>query len=139
MGQIFAGKRIVVVENELDVKASVEAALSDAGAIIVTSFDRKADAAVLDVRIGNGVTSIPIAIALEHRNVPFLFYTAFEGSVAGALKARWPNCIILPKPVAEDALIAAVVQLLRLPRRDSPSHPTTSLVQSLLHDALHRR
>jgi len=137
MDQILSGKRIVVVENEADVRASVEAALSDAGAIIVSSFVRKVDAAVLDVRIGKGVTSIPIAIALEQRNVPFLFYTAFEGSLAAVLQARWPTCKILPKPVAEDALITAVAQLLRLPKKISSDRTTASLVQSLILHSRH--
>jgi DNA-binding NtrC family response regulator len=133
MGQILSGKRIVVVEDQADVKASVEAALSDAGAIIVPSFDRKIDAAILDVRIGNGVTSVPVAIALEQRRVPFLFYTAFAGSVAVALKARWPDCKILPKPVAEDALVAALAQLLKLPKRETRDRTAASLLMSLIH------
>lgn len=114
MDQILLGKRIVVVDDDAGVKATVEAALSDAGAIIVSSWERKIDAAILDVRIGNGVTSIPIAIVLQDRNVPFLFYTAHAGSLAEILRTRWPGCLILSKPIAEDALIAAVAQILRL-------------------------
>jgi DNA-binding NtrC family response regulator len=137
MDQILSGKRIVVVENEADVRASVEAALSDAGAIIMSSFVRRLDAAILDVRLGKGVTSIPIAIILEQRNIPFLFYTAFEGSLAGVLRTRWPDCKILAKPVAEDALIAAVAQLLRLPKKNYADRSATSLVQSLMQPSRH--
>jgi DNA-binding NtrC family response regulator len=142
-GRQLSGKRIVVVENDRTVKSSVEAALSDAGALIALSFDRNIDAAILDVRIGNGVTSIPIAIVLEQRNVPFLFYTAHEGSVGVALRARWPDCTILSKPLAEDVLIAAVAQILHSPkkplRRSSQSEvyqQATSLLRMVLHHSL---
>jgi len=107
----LSGKRIVVVEDDSSVKGCVEAALSDAGAIIVVAFDRKIDAAVLDVRIGKGISSVPIAITLELRQVPFLFYTGYSGSVAGALQARWPQCKILSKPLSSEELVSEVAAL----------------------------
>jgi DNA-binding NtrC family response regulator len=104
-------RRVVVVEDEPTVKAVVEATLSDAGAIIVSSFDQRLDAAVLDVRIGYGVTSLPIALVLELRRIPFLFYTAHSDVVTAPIQRRWPNCKILPKPIPGNILIDAVASL----------------------------
>src|SRR5690349_2352009 len=97
--QILSGKRIVVIEDEPAIKMFVETALKDAGAGIATSFARKVDAAVLDVKIGDGVSSTPIAMTLEERRVPFLFYTGYADTVTAPLRNRWPGCKILPKPL----------------------------------------
>ena len=121
----LSGKRVVVIDDDPTVKTAVETALSDAGAIIVLSFDRKVDVAVLDVWIGKGVTSLPIAMALEVRGVPFLFYTAYRDDVAAPILRRWPNCKILPKPLPSDELIAAVETLLgQLPPKIEQSQKT---------------
>jgi len=104
----LSGKRIVVVEDDPLIKSSIEAALSDAGAIIVSASDRKIDAAVLDVRIGKGISSAPIAMTLELRKVPFFFYTGYSDSVADALRARWPHCKVLSKPLSSEELVSEV-------------------------------
>jgi DNA-binding NtrC family response regulator len=108
----LSGKRVVVIDDDPNVKTAVETALSDAGAIIVLSFDRKVDVAVLDVWIGKGVTSLPIAMALELRGVPFLFYTGYGDSVTTPLRSRWPGCKILQKPLSADELVDAVAAML---------------------------
>jgi DNA-binding response OmpR family regulator len=108
----LGGKRVVVVEDEPVVKNTIEAVLGDAGAIIVRAFDHKLDAAILDVRLGYGITSLPIAMTLELRGVPFVFCTAYVDTVMPVIKRRWPRCTILPKPVSTDDLIGAVAALL---------------------------
>jgi len=117
--QILSGKRIVVIEDEPSIKMYVEAALKDAGAGIAVSFDRKIDAAVLDVKIGDGVSSAPIAMTLEQRRVPFLFYTGHADSVTASLRSRWPGCKILPKPLPAHELVNAVAALLSPDARTS--------------------
>lgn len=106
------GRRVVVVEDDWVVKNTIEIVLGDAGAVIVPYLDQNLDAAVLDVRIGNGITSLPIAITLELRRIPFLFCTAYGDTVTRPILRRWPNCTILPKPFSADGLIGAVAALL---------------------------
>ena len=38
------------------------------------------DVAILDVNLGNGVTSMPIARELNERNIPFVFLTGYDPS-----------------------------------------------------------
>jgi len=106
------GRRVVVIEDDPLVKATVETCLSESGAVIVPYFDLKLDAAILDVKIGRGVTSLPIAKTLELRGIPFLFYTAYGDTLAPTIQRRWPHCTILSKPVSENTLIQAVASLL---------------------------
>jgi hypothetical protein len=65
------GRRIVVVEDNPIVKMGVEDALRSAGALIARSYDQEIDAAVLDVRLEDGKTSVPIAVNLSARRIPF--------------------------------------------------------------------
>jgi DNA-binding response OmpR family regulator len=109
----LAGKRVVVIEDDQVTKLNFETALAAAGAIIISAFDQKLDAAVLDVRLAPGITSIPIAIALSLRRVPFLFCTAYAKDVTEPLQRRWPDCIVLSKPVSTDEVVSAVRALLQ--------------------------
>ena len=106
------GKRVVVIEDDATVKSAIEATLGDAGAVIVSSFHQKLDAAILDVRIGRGITSLRVAMRLELRLVPFLFYTGYSQTFAKPLRYRFPDCKILPKPLAADQLVDEIVTLL---------------------------
>ena len=109
--QGLLGKHIVVVEDEPLIKTAVETILSDAGAIIARAFDQKLDGAILDVRLGNGISSMPIAIGLELRGIPFLFCTGYGDVVGPVIKRRWPRCTILSKPISADALIDGITSM----------------------------
>ena len=71
MSQVLAGKRLVVVDDTAIVRLDVENTLHEAGATILRSFENGADAAVLDIWLGKGDTSISIAQALSERKIPF--------------------------------------------------------------------
>jgi DNA-binding response OmpR family regulator len=129
--QPLAGKRLIVVEDNPVVKMGVEEVLREAGASIVRSFDRKADAAILDLRLGTGITAVPIALTLTLRMVPFLFYTAQTEEAVAPLRNRWPGCKIIQKPADGEAIVAAVVDLLKNPRMGVPrlAEPAVSLTE----------
>ncbi|MEO1101033.1 MAG: response regulator [Pseudomonadota bacterium] len=63
-------------------------------------------AAVLDINLGNGMTSEALADALVERNLPFVFYTGY-GS-ANTLPERFSHVAVLSKPVRPEELISAV-------------------------------
>lgn len=62
---MLAGKRLLVIEDSPIVKLGLEAILREAGAKIVETLDEEIDAAILDVNLGHGVSSAPIANRLR--------------------------------------------------------------------------
>lgn len=107
--QPLDGTRILLVEDEALVAMEIEAALEDAGAIVVgpaASFDAAyaqaqsadIDAAILDVDLG-GREVFPAAELLDRRGIPFLFHTA---NVPRDGFAGRPVCV---KPVEPGHLI----------------------------------
>jgi CheY-like chemotaxis protein len=118
--QPLAGKRLIVVEDNPVVRMGVEDALRGAGASIARSFDQKANAAVLDVRLGNGITALPIALTLSYRMVPFLFYTGQSEAALAPIRNRWPGCQILQKPSTAETIVASVLELVKNPRMGVP-------------------
>ena len=63
------------------------------------------DAAVLDVNLGEGESSFPIAEAPEAKAIPFLFSTGYNWA---DIPDEWQRAVIVMKPLR----IAAVEQLL---------------------------
>jgi DNA-binding response OmpR family regulator len=105
-------KRILVVEDNAILKIGLEVLLRDAGAQIVASLDHKLDAAVLDLRLEHGVTSVPFAQALSRRYVPFLFYTGLPAASLAGIRARFPDCLIIAKPSRPSEIVEGLVNLL---------------------------
>ncbi|PNU03801.1 response regulator [Novosphingobium guangzhouense] len=81
----LAGKRVLVVEDEMLVAMNIEDMLTELGAIVVgpamrldTALDLAGredfDLAMLDVNIHGG-RSYPVATVLKSRGVPFIFAT----------------------------------------------------------------
>lgn len=68
-------------------------------------------AAVLDVNLGYGRTSIAVAEALRERQCPFLFLTGYAG-IDAMMDDRFIDEVRLRKPCAPNKLIAALRQLL---------------------------
>ncbi|AOR80343.1 response regulator [Novosphingobium resinovorum] len=83
----LAGKRVLVVEDEMLVAMNIEDTLTELGAIVVgpamrldTALDlaerEEFDLAMLDVNIHGG-RSYPVATLLKSRGVPFIFATGY--------------------------------------------------------------
>ena len=107
----LAGKRILVVEDELLVVMLVEEILSAAGCVVVGPFARvgkavaaarveAVDAAVLDVNVA-GEAVFPVALELQKRGVPFLFVTGYGEA---ALPRDHPEWEALSKPFRSNQL-----------------------------------
>jgi hypothetical protein len=116
------------MEDDPIVRANIESALIGAGASLVRAGDPKIDAAILDVSLGQGYSSIAIAEALSHRGVPFAFFTGLNDKALGPIKNRWPACQILKKPATSEQIVAAVVNLLASAsnQRSGPSTQSAS-------------
>jgi DNA-binding response OmpR family regulator len=109
--QVLSGKHVIVIEDNPVVRMGIEEALRDAGAFVSRSFRHKADAAVLDLTLGNGITAIPIAQTLSLRQVPFLFYTGQPETALTPVRKQWPDCKIIQKPSSPEQILAGVVAL----------------------------
>ena len=94
---VFAGKAILIVEDEYLVASMIMDAFEDAGAEIVgpvsdmgVAFDMldnpgiRVDAVTLDIKLG-GVDVFPLAERLRDDKIPFVFLTGYE-------------CHFLPEP-----------------------------------------
>lgn len=113
--QMLAGRRVLVVEDELMVAMGLEMALSDAGCVVlgpIGRFDQAmhaastetADAALLDVNL-RGTDVYPIADQLAARGIPFAFLTGYGRET---LPPRFAGQRMLSKPFQPERLLAAV-------------------------------
>lgn len=84
----FAGKRILVVEDEYLVAKETKAMLEKLGATVVGPvprvddgidlvYNEKVDAAILDIRIDEELV-FPLADLLDIRGIPFVFASGYE-------------------------------------------------------------
>jgi DNA-binding response OmpR family regulator len=84
-------KRIFIVEDEALIAFEMADALEDLGFEVVgpsmhlhSALDiaqqEDIDIACLDVNLGKGKTSEPIARILQERNIPYVYITAYEAS-----------------------------------------------------------
>src|SRR5437762_10954305 len=104
----LAGRRILVVEDEVIVAIDIQMILEDAGARVVgpahtlrSALERaeheEISAAILDLRLGRDSIE-PVARTLARRGIPFLFYTG--QSRADPLRSEWPSAPLLSKPAS---------------------------------------
>ena len=105
----LAGKRILVVEDEVIVSMLIEDILGDLGATVVGPASRvgqaldllseepELDAALLDLNLAGEVT-IPVAEELKRRGVPFAFATGYG---AAGLPEGFSGQAVLQKPFQE--------------------------------------
>lgn len=104
--------RVLLVEDESLVAMLVEDMLGDLGCEVVGVASRletglalartaECDVAVLDVNLGGGVVSFPIAEALRRRGIPYLFATGYG---AAAVKPQGHGAPVLQKPFCHDDL-----------------------------------
>jgi DNA-binding response OmpR family regulator len=117
----LAGKRVLVVEDEMLIALLVEDMLADSGCILIGPFARVSDAlaaaktevvdlALLDVNVA-GEKVFPVAHALEKRGVPFLFLTGYGQS---ALPQDRPDWEAVPKPFFPEKLAERLARKARL-------------------------
>ncbi len=119
--------RILVVEDEPVLAMLLQDALNDMGCDVVFAHAlpqamRLAEiedvaCGFLDIKIGND-TVIPVADALSHRNIPFVFSSNYGRAM---LPQRYRNHIMLPKPYFPDDI--AHVFRTQLNIRLGPSAP----------------
>jgi CheY-like chemotaxis protein len=115
----LAGKRILIVEDEMLVATNLEETLTDLGAVVVgpamrveeameLATNEDFDVAILDVNL-NGTRSYAVAELLQQRNLPFIFATGY-GHVLGAESFRGVPTLAKPYRTQElcDALVAAM-------------------------------
>lgn len=98
----LAGRRILLVEDEILIAMLLEDAFTDVGCTIVGPFGRLADAlraaqsdgidgAVLDVNVA-GEKVFPVAELLAGRRVPFLLLSGYGDQAAPADRPGWQVC-----------------------------------------------
>ena len=122
MDDVWAGTRILVVEDEPIIALEIEHVLTDLGAAVVGPAHTLAQAqalvdtddlsaAILDIRLGE-TEAWTVAEALHARSVPLLFHTG--NSEADRLKATFTDCVVIAKPASIEALTAALATRLRV-------------------------
>lgn len=72
--------------------------------------DQQVDFAMLDANLGEGRSSVPVAMALRERGLPFLFVTGYGDSVASDPCLADVPC--LRKPICADTLEAIIREVL---------------------------
>lgn len=111
---------ILVLEDSFLILMELESILLDAGAAAVWACrsvrealralaEREVAAAILDMQIDRE-TSLPVARALSERGVPFFFYTGQLDT--GAVRAEWPECLVVAKPAAPRKIVETVASLM---------------------------
>lgn len=112
--------RVLVLEDEPLIAMLVVDILTDAGFTVVgpahdleqakTLIDAQAiDIAVLDINLGPGVTSAPIADCLEQRGIPFILGTGYGDAALRPVDRTRPR---LSKPYNEAEFISLVSKVL---------------------------
>lgn len=116
----MAAPRALVVEDETLIALMLEDLLTEAGCDVAFAAaslaegraiarDEALDLALLDLRLGNGQDSLPIAELLQQRGIPFAFVTA-EGRAG--LGGRFPGAPVLQKPFRPDEIRDLLTALL---------------------------
>jgi CheY-like chemotaxis protein len=112
-------RRILVIEDEGLIALHIEDALTDLGCSVVgpvraveeaiNLLDRQpVDAALLDINLGGGQTSYPIADELGRRDIPFAFVTGYD---ALGLLPQYRSRPIVAKPIDNARLAETVAGL----------------------------
>ena len=127
MTDALAGRRILLVEDEVMVAWALEDMLAALGCAVVGPAARvdqalalietvDMDAAVLDINL-NGEESYPVADALAARGVPFVFSTGYHKS---GLRDAYRSLPMLQKPYERSKLSRELAELLAPGRTVEP-------------------
>lgn len=120
MGRTLEGRRILVVEDNFLAAEVVRDVLENNGCRVIGPVGRienglrlaeheELDGAILDVNL-NGDWSFPIAWALRHRGVPFIFLTGYDD--AAIIPAELRPAPRLGKPVLGQQLVEALGEVI---------------------------
>lgn len=113
---LFAGRRILIVEDEHflaeDIREELEGfgvevvgpASDVSSAIRMIDVDAPIDGAILDVNI-KGETVFPVADLLMDQGVPFVFASGFE---PGLEASRYPGFVLCRKPLKLNQIAEAL-------------------------------
>jgi len=112
------GLRVLVVENDEMNAMLLELQLAQAGASVVGPAatadealrlleDQGPDLAVLDFRLGGGLTSEPVADSLSRQGIPFVVAT---GQAMGHLPSAFDRGLVLVKPYLAEDLVRSLLQ-----------------------------
>jgi len=111
--------KILVVDDEVLIALEIAHAVKDLGFEVVGPALRLSDAleiakteefdaACLDVNLGRGQTSEPIARALTDRGIPYVFISAYSSNQIGFARS---DDTVVSKPVSNFALRKALMQI----------------------------
>lgn len=111
-------RTVLLVEDESIVSMLAEDVLQDAGYKVLLAMrldeamriavDAQFDVAVLDVNLGGGETSYPVAEILHRRGIPFVFATGYDRA---GLNNKFSDCRLLQKPYAPPRLLSELAAL----------------------------
>ncbi|MCM8557581.1 response regulator [Sphingomicrobium sediminis] len=112
--------RIFIVEDEVVVAFEMTDMLEDLGFEVVgpsvhvedakrLADEAKIDAAFLDVNMGAGKTSKPVAEILRDRDIPFVFITAYS---ADQISFKTSDEKVLSKPVTSSQVLSTLRKVL---------------------------
>lgn len=121
--------RALVVEDEALIAMHLGGLLEEMGLDVVGPFAKAElaldrlqhmapDVAVLDVNLGSGGTSFPVARALIGAGVPFVFLTGYGQA---GVRDEFPGVPVLTKPVNEIELGLMITKLLQAAASDGAS------------------
>ena len=108
----LAGLRLLVLEDETLIAFLLQDLLSDLGCVVIGPAGNvrsalaqlqtdEIDAAILDINLGGGERSYPVADMLTARKTPFVFITGYG---AGGVEERYKHIPVLQKPFSNDDL-----------------------------------
>lgn len=111
-------KRIFIVDDETIIAFEMADTLEDLGFEVVgpstqlsdalsVAEDEQIDVACLDVNLGNGKTSEPIAKILKDRGIPYVYITAYDANQVSFLDE---TDRVMKKPVSKFDLRNALLQ-----------------------------
>lgn len=120
----LAGRRLLMVEDEVLVGMMAKRILEDLGATVLGPYGGLADGmaaahsehfdgALLDFNLA-GELADPLADLLIARGVPFIFITGYQRD---SIDRRYANIPVLPKPLEAETLERVLVSLLEPPSR----------------------
>jgi CheY-like chemotaxis protein len=115
----FAGRTVLVVDDEYLIASMIEDILQRQGASVLTATRADeaqahlagghVDFALIDYQM-RAVPSEAVWTDLQARNIPFAFCT---GSLAAEMHDKFPGVIIIPKPFSENGILEAAAALMR--------------------------
>lgn len=116
--QPLSGLTVLLVEDESMISMLAEDVLLEAGSNVLLAMrlseaiDLAANSAVhlavLDVNLGGGETSYPVADLLRRREIPFMFATGYDAS---GLDPRFADSPRIQKPYSPDQLVQVASSL----------------------------